>query len=74
MQPIIIWRQLVPFLTKFRVDLSDEDNPLWTSLKIRRIPTLIAYHNGEELRRREATYMVGLRKADFAEVDSVMKD
>jgi thiol-disulfide isomerase/thioredoxin len=57
----------------FRVDLSDEDNPLWTSLKIRRIPTLIAFDNGKELWRREATYMIGLRKADFKEADSTMK-
>ena len=27
----------------FRVDLSDENNILWTSFKIRRIPTLIAF-------------------------------
>ncbi len=57
----------------FRVDLSDEDNSLWTSLKIRRIPTLIAFHNGKEFWRREATYMIGLRKADFKEADSTMK-
>ena len=57
----------------FRVDLSDEDNLLWTSLKIRRIPTLIAFLNGKEFWRREATYMIGLRKADFKEIDLTMK-
>jgi thiol-disulfide isomerase/thioredoxin len=56
----------------FRVDLSDEKNPLWTSLKIRRIPTLIAFDDGKEFWRREATYMIGLRKADFNEADSIM--
>jgi hypothetical protein len=57
----------------FRVDLSDEDNPIWNSLKIRRIPTLIAFDCGKEFWRREAIYMVGLRKADFNEADSIMK-
>ena len=57
----------------FRVDLSDEDNPLWTSLNIRRIPTLIAFDKGKEFWRREGTYMIGLRKADFKETDSAMK-
>ena len=56
----------------FRVDLSDEENPLWNSLKIRRIPTLIAFDDGKEFWRREATYMIGLRKADFNDADSIM--
>jgi thiol-disulfide isomerase/thioredoxin len=54
----------------FRVDISDEENLLWTSLKIRRIPTLIAFDGGKEFWRREATYMIGLRKADFNDADS----
>ena len=57
----------------YRVDLSDEENPLWNSLKIRRIPTLIAFDGGKEFWRREATYMIGLRKADFNEADLTMK-
>ena len=57
----------------FGVDLSDEENPLWTSLNIRRIPTLIAFEAGKEFWRRDATYMIGLRKADFKEADSIMK-
>ena len=57
----------------YRVDLSDEENSLWTSLSINRIPTLIAFHNGKEFWRREATYMIGLRKVDFKEADSTMK-
>jgi thiol-disulfide isomerase/thioredoxin len=57
----------------FWVDLSDEENPLWTSLNIRRIPTLIAFEAGKEFWRRDATYMIGLRKADFKEADSIMK-
>jgi thiol-disulfide isomerase/thioredoxin len=57
----------------FRVDLSDEENSLWTSLNIRRIPTIIAFDNGKEFWRREATYMIGIRKADFKEADLTVK-
>ena len=57
----------------FRVDLSDEENSIWNSLKIRRIPTLIGFDNGKEFWRREATYMIGLRKADFKKADSTLK-
>jgi thiol-disulfide isomerase/thioredoxin len=56
----------------FRIDLSDEDNPLWNSLKIRRIPTLIVFDDGKELWRKEATYMIGLRKTDFNEANSLL--
>lgn len=42
-------------------------------MKIRKIPTLIAFHNGKEFWRREATYMIGLLKADFKKADSIMK-
>jgi hypothetical protein len=41
-------------------------------LKIRRIPTLIAFDSGKEFWRREATYMIGLRKADFNKADSTI--
>lgn len=57
----------------FRVDVSDDENPIWNSLKIRRVPTLIVFDDGKEFWRREATYMIGLRKADFNEADSKMK-
>jgi thioredoxin 1 len=57
----------------FRVDLSDENNPLWASFKIRRIPTLIAFDNGKEFWRNEAIYMMGLRNSDFNEADSIIK-
>jgi thiol-disulfide isomerase/thioredoxin len=56
----------------FREDLSDEENPVWNSLNIRRIPTLIAFDGGKEFWRKEATYLIGLRKADFKEADSIM--
>ena len=36
----------------FRVDLSDEKNPIWNSLKIRRIPTLIGFDSGKEFWRK----------------------
>ena len=53
----------------FKVDLSEEENPIWNFLKIRRIPTLIAFDSGKEIWRKEATYMIGLRKADFKEAE-----
>jgi thioredoxin 1 len=56
----------------FRVDLSDENNTLWASFKVRRIPTLIAFDNGKEFWRREATYMMGLRNDDFNEANSIL--
>lgn len=48
-----------------RVDLSDENNPLWESLRIRTIPTLVAFKGGEEFWRANGISMVGLRKKDF---------
>ncbi len=52
-------------LKVFRVDLSDEDNALWASLKIRIVPTLIIYKEGTEIWRANGISMVGLRKRDF---------
>jgi thiol-disulfide isomerase/thioredoxin len=57
----------------FKVDLSDEENPIWNFLKIMRIPTLIAFDGGKEIWRKEATYIIGLRKADFEEAESALK-
>lgn len=57
----------------FRVDLSDENNTLWASSKIRRIPILIAFDNGKEFWRKEAIYMMGLRNSDFNEADTIIK-
>ncbi len=51
----------------FRVDLSDENNPLWDSLRIKIIPTLIAFNSGTEFWRANGISMVGLRKKDFKE-------
>ncbi len=49
----------------FRVDLSDESNPLWDSLRIKVVPTLIAFKDGTEFWRADGISMVGLRKKDF---------
>lgn len=49
----------------FRADLSDEDNPLWDSLKIKIVPTLIAFKDGTEFWRADGIAMIGLRKKDF---------
>jgi len=52
-------------LKVFRVDLSDENNPLWDFLKIKIVPTLIAFKDGTEFWRANGISMVGLRKKDF---------
>jgi thiol-disulfide isomerase/thioredoxin len=52
-------------LKLFTADLSDEDNPLWDSLKIETIPTLVAFKGGAEFWRANGVPMVGLRKEDF---------
>jgi thiol-disulfide isomerase/thioredoxin len=52
-------------LKVFRVDLSDENNPLWDSLRIKIVPTLIAFKDGTEFWRANGISMVGLRKKDF---------
>jgi hypothetical protein len=49
----------------FRVDLSDDNNPLWDSLEIKVVPTLIAFNDGIEFWRANGISMVGLRKKDF---------
>ncbi len=49
----------------FRVDLSDENNPLWDSLRIKVVPTLIAFKDGTEFWRADGISMVGLRKKYF---------
>jgi thiol-disulfide isomerase/thioredoxin len=57
----------------FRVDLSDEDNPLWTSFNIEVVLTLIAFDDGKEFWRANGVLMVGLKKRDFEKADTVMK-
>ncbi len=52
-------------LKVFRVDLSDENNPLWETLKIEIVPTLVAFKGGTEFWRANGVSMVGLTKADF---------
>ena len=61
---------LLKFLNKsqsivFRVDLSDESNPLWNSMKIKIVPTLIAFENGAEFWRVNGNMMIGLSQRDF---------
>ena len=58
----------------YAVDLSDEENPLWEDLGIRIVPTLIGYREGEEIFRKEAARMVGLKRSDFRAADGFMKE
>jgi thiol-disulfide isomerase/thioredoxin len=46
-------------------DLSDENSPLWDTLKVETVPTLIAFKDGGEFWRANGVPMVGLRKEDF---------
>ena len=57
----------------FRVDLSDEDNPLWDTFNINAVPTLIAFDGGNEFWRANGVLMVGLKKGDFEKADTIMK-
>lgn len=57
----------------FRVDLSDENNPLWDSFKIDVVPTLIAFDEGKEFWRANGVLMAGLKKEDFEKADAVIK-
>ncbi len=57
----------------FRVDLSDEGNPLWESFDIDTVPTLVAFDGGREFWRANGIPMLGLRKSDFEKADAAMK-
>lgn len=56
----------------FRVDVSDENNPLWSSVKIGTVPTLVAFEGGVEFWRRNGVIMVGLRRKDFEIANAMM--
>jgi hypothetical protein len=57
----------------FRVDISDENNPLWDCLRIEAVPTLVAFDGGIEFWRENGILMVGLKKGDFEKADTIMK-
>jgi len=57
----------------YRVDISDENNPLWVSLGIKVVPTLIAFNEGIEFWRVNGALMVGLKKEKFKKADTIMK-
>lgn len=58
-------------LKLFTADLSDENNPLWETLKIGTVPTLIAFKGGVEFWRANGVPMVGLGKEDFKQASIV---
>ena len=55
------------------VDLSDENNSLWSSLNISAVPTLIAFEDGVEFWRANGISMVGLRKKDLMQAIIAIK-
>lgn len=57
----------------FRVDISDADNPLWDTMKIKVVPTLIAFEDGIETWRRNGKILMGLQRGDFEEADATLK-
>jgi thiol-disulfide isomerase/thioredoxin len=58
----------------FIFDLSDENNPMWDSLKIETVPTLIAFNCGVEFWRANGIPMIGLRKEDFTQATIATAD
>ncbi len=56
----------------YSVDISEESNPLWEQLGIEVVPTLIGYDNGEEIYRKKARRMLGLRRTDFEKADAAL--
>jgi hypothetical protein len=61
-------------LKLFTADLSDESNPLWDSLKIEIVPTLIAFNGGVKFWRANGVPMVGLMKEDFKQAAVLTTD
>jgi len=57
----------------FRVDVSDEDDPLWATFDVDTVPTLIAFDDGKEFWRADGVPMLGLKKSDFERADAAMK-
>lgn len=54
-----------------KVDITDDDNPLWDRYRIEAVPTLIVFRDGEEIGRRDAVLGVGLSEGD---IKSLLQD
>jgi thioredoxin 1 len=48
-----------------KIDITDDENPLWDRYNIEFVPTLIAFKGGQEVGRRGAHPGVGLSESDL---------
>ena len=51
--------------------VNDDDNPLWDRFLINAVPTVIAFHKGNIISRRDAKMSAGLNESDL---DSILKE
>ncbi|MEE9586192.1 MAG: thioredoxin family protein [Nitrososphaerales archaeon] len=51
-----------------KVDITDDDNPLWERYNIEAVPTLIAFKDGKEIGRKDAALGVGLSEEDLKDL------
>jgi thioredoxin 1 len=49
-------------------NLTEEENPLWETMHVDVVPTLVAYVDGNPVWRRDGTYGVGLHDPDLTEL------
>jgi thioredoxin 1 len=60
-------------LKLYACKLNEDENPLWDKFSVRAVPTLIAFHNGQEngnqiIARRDAKMGIGLTKNDLESI------
>jgi thioredoxin-like negative regulator of GroEL len=49
-------------------DITDDDNPLWDKYKVTEVPTIVAFKEGREISRRNATPGFGLTEDDMLDL------
>ncbi len=49
-------------------DITDDDNPLWDKCKVTEVPTIVAFKEGREISRRNATPGFGLTEDDMLDL------
>lgn len=48
-----------------KVDITDDNNPLWEKYNVDAVPTIIAFKEGKEIGRRNAAPGIGLEESDL---------
>lgn len=51
--------------------IDEDENPLWDRFNIQAVPTVIVFHNGKIILRKDARKHIGLTKSDM---DSISKE